>query len=722
MKMSGDVDFQKYVKGKISGFTVLEDVEGKIVGFAKTHGYGSNKATIEGLHIAKASRGKGFEQHLFKSLFHRYKNLEYSGSKYAKVFRKYANNANVPKPEILKCASINQKTNELELELFDGTVVKTKLPYDELKTNRLDFVGMVNNEKLKTRYEELDGVKYLVAPAVMVREQVLNGELLPAEEIERSVDGWNGRPLTIHHPVGEDGKPVTANSPESIEKFGIGLIFNVKYDPESTKLKCEIWFDVSKKDRDDDTKAAYDAIVNSKPLEVSTGYFVTEPIDNSGKFDGEEFNGVQKYVLPDHFALLPGDVGACNWNDGAGVRNNRNMQLTEAAISILGKGVPNDYGMPLSDFVANAEQTQIMVSESLLNQIQAVHPDVKSVRELYYDTEDGSDYAVFAKKGKGTETLYKVPYTFDRESGAVTLGDTATQVTSARQYIDKKTDQKNERRKRGKPMAKKKGAFLKKNAKKLDMTANAAEEYAELYTALDSYDPEDIADYVEAYGYLELDTAEIEAKIEYTVADAASEEDAAAELIAVTQEVYEYKQTLEEVIEACNAKIDELGYETVVNLGASQAQNMDTSDLEDIQDQDEEEEETVKKLETAKKRRPATNAAILKGMKELEGFRKAMRESGLPEQDLTKNLQNFIKGNAKWREELIERITAANPRLSANVLKTMDNPTLEGIALGMDVETPPDYGIRGIQAEQNKKVGVSLTGNAETDITVRRGK
>lgn len=51
------------------------------------------------------------------------------------------------------------------------------------------FNGVVNKEKLKTRRETIDGVKYLVAPAVMVAEAVLNGELLPAEEIQRSCEG-----------------------------------------------------------------------------------------------------------------------------------------------------------------------------------------------------------------------------------------------------------------------------------------------------------------------------------------------------------------------------------------------------------------------------------------------------------------------------------------------------------------------------------------------------
>jgi len=79
-----------------------------------------------------------------------------------------------------------------------------------------------------------------------------------------------------------------------------------------------------------------------------------------------------------------------------------------------------------------------MLSEMLLIQIQSVHPDVKEVDELYFDVNDKTDYAVFAKKDKlsGKEFLYKVSYNFDKESNALTLGEIATQVLPARQYID----------------------------------------------------------------------------------------------------------------------------------------------------------------------------------------------------------------------------------------------------------------------------------------------
>jgi hypothetical protein len=40
----------------------------------------------------------------------------------------------------------------------------------------------------------------------------------------------------------------------------------------------------------------------------------------------------------------------------------------------------------------------------------------------------------------------------------------------------------------------------------------------------------------------------------------------------------------------------------------------------------------------------------------------------------------------------------------------MDNPTLEAIAQGQGVETPPNYSIKGMQRANEKSEGVQLSG------------
>ena len=309
---------------------------------------------------------------------------------------------------------------------------------------KVKYNGQVNNEKLKTRIEKIDGKSYICAPATMVAEAVLNGELLPADSIIDSVPAWNGRILTCHHPQDENGNDVTANSPEMIENYGCGYIFNVKYEEDSTKLKCDIYFDISKKDKNPIFKAAYDAIINSKPLSVSTGYFVVDSVNNNGEHeDGTPYQSIQEHILPDHFALLPlpDDEGAYSWEQGGGVRNNSykhriqiddnepinfSTSMLETFYNIFPRFKPKQKN--------NAEREQIMLYDTILTQIQAIHPDVKSVDEIYYDKSDGLEYAVFSKDKDNT---YKVSYEFDYDSGLVTLGDIATRIEKISQYVNK---------------------------------------------------------------------------------------------------------------------------------------------------------------------------------------------------------------------------------------------------------------------------------------------
>jgi len=180
----------------------------------------------------------------------------------------------------------------------------------------------VVNEKLKIRHEVLDDVKYLVVPVVLVRSQVLNGEFLPADEIKKSVPGWNGRPVVVSHPKDKKGRDTTANSPESVTFYEVGRVFNVTYDAATTKLRGEAWIDIEKMSKNAATRMAYRMLLKSQRLEVSTGYFVNSPDAAVGKHNGMDYSVIQRDILPDHLALLPGEIGACSWTDGAGVRNN----------------------------------------------------------------------------------------------------------------------------------------------------------------------------------------------------------------------------------------------------------------------------------------------------------------------------------------------------------------------------------------------------------------
>lgn len=179
----------------------------------------------------------------------------------------------------------------------------------------------------KLQLKSLNGRTYLAGPVVMAKEQVMNGILYPKDELSRGCPGWNGRPVTVGHPK-KDGGYVSANSPDVLNEMQIGFIFDSNMDND--KMRAQLWLDVTKLDM---FPAVRDAIANGVMLEVSTGLML-DRTEDTGVFGNVEYKGKAINHLPDHLALLPGDVGACSIKDGAGFpRINRLFAGNEVAFS-----------------------------------------------------------------------------------------------------------------------------------------------------------------------------------------------------------------------------------------------------------------------------------------------------------------------------------------------------------------------------------------------------
>lgn len=161
----------------------------------------------------------------------------------------------------------------------------------------------------------LDGKTYAVAPCVAIVEGVLNGEFVGANVIAASVPGWNGRPVPLRHPQ-VNGVYVSANDPDIYEAFVIGVVYNAIF--EDDRLHVELWIDEEKCQRmGGDALDVLNRLDAGDPLEVSTGYFC-ETAPTKGAWNDETFVAVQSHIVPDHIAVLPDQIGACNWNDGCG--------------------------------------------------------------------------------------------------------------------------------------------------------------------------------------------------------------------------------------------------------------------------------------------------------------------------------------------------------------------------------------------------------------------
>ncbi len=185
------------------------------------------------------------------------------------------------------------------------------------------------------RTETMDGKTYLVAPVVPVVEGVHNGEYMSYEEISVFPEMWDGRPLPIDHPKDENSDPATAGSPEVMENSVIGFLFNVVARPDIKGISGELWIDTAKAATVPGGAETLEKLQSGQGLEVSTAYYCF--IDNvPGEWLNpntgvlEKFTSTQTQARPDHLALLPFDIGACNWEDGCGApRINKSEKSSE---------------------------------------------------------------------------------------------------------------------------------------------------------------------------------------------------------------------------------------------------------------------------------------------------------------------------------------------------------------------------------------------------------
>lgn len=171
------------------------------------------------------------------------------------------------------------------------------------------------------------GKDFLVSNAVLIVEGVLNGSdgeiYYPADESSRSAMDWNGMPLTLRHPM-MNGVPVSARSPEVLEAYEIGRVFNVGM--RGGNLVGEAWFEIDRViEADQELPAPHQLrprLESGKPIELSTGLFLRRE-ERAGTFNGRAYRAIARDYRPDHLAVLPDDIGACSVNDGCGINVNQ---------------------------------------------------------------------------------------------------------------------------------------------------------------------------------------------------------------------------------------------------------------------------------------------------------------------------------------------------------------------------------------------------------------
>ena len=310
-----------------------------------------------------------------------------------------------------------------------------------MKTNKRALLQIhVETTDYQIREEQIRELTYWVVPVVMMVEGVHHGSRGPlmysSEELAASISGWNGVPVTIGHPTDDKGKYISANLPNVLKGI-TGRIYNAKM--RGDKLTAEAWIDVSA--LANISSEAFEYIKEKKALDVSVGVF-SEEQGEEGEFNGEIYRAEATNLIPDHLALLPGEEGACSWEDGCGIRTNSNSikmktEKTKETKTVdkkawLAAMLLNGFFIRSPELTAN-EASFNQITSSIQDQLNSMDNDMR----VYYLEEVYDSYFVYCTVNRETRerSLYKRNYSV-KADGAVEFQGDPTQVRREVSFIN----------------------------------------------------------------------------------------------------------------------------------------------------------------------------------------------------------------------------------------------------------------------------------------------
>lgn len=270
----------------------------------------------------------------------------------------------------------------------------------------------------QVRTQVFDGRAHLVMPVVLLVEGVHTGASgIPTyyspEEMMASAHLWNGIPVPVSHPEN------SANQPDVIEECVVGRLFNVHFDENGNKLRGEIYLDPEKTRRI--SAELLDAIRGNENIEVSTGLYF-DAFRESGDWNGEHYEIQATNFHPDHLALLPGQVGACSWDDGCGVRANQNKKgdMRVSGNTQRDSGTFEKLRVIAKQFVALFGSKPECAFN--LTTHEASHEDIRGQLQAQLDAMDNVGWVHFVRDIYDDHFIYEARYRGDNPSDEVVAG------------------------------------------------------------------------------------------------------------------------------------------------------------------------------------------------------------------------------------------------------------------------------------------------------------
>ena len=190
------------------------------------------------------------------------------------------------------------------------------------------------------------------------------------------------------------------------------------------------------------------------------------------------------------------------------------------------------------------------------------------------------------------------------------------------------------------------------------------------------------------------------------------------ELITITQEIDNEIAYLEEIISEANNAIMAEGLEPVVQVSrpaADPSANMEIDPaMVEPKDPDEDEDELVRELETMKRNRRAKvnqraiTANEKKRIEKAEKIETMLRDCGMQDDDFQNSINDLADRYSKYKANIVKNILEKNTGWTNERLANKDAVELELIANSVKADVPVDYGIRGMQKNNNESKGIAF--------------
>ncbi len=354
-----------------------------------------------------------------------------------------------------------KKDNTLELAT-DGK----KMSYKKMSANNsVSVLASADVSAIKTA--SLAGKEYTVVPIIALLEGVWQGaladggELALASEFGKYPASWNARPITLGHPQ-RAGNFVSAGSPDVYQSEVIGSMYNTTV--KDNKLKTEAWICNEKVDQIGDAAInMVDRLKSGEMVEVSTGFFM-DLEEASGTYNGVDFVGIWRNIVPDHLALLAeGTLGACSVADGAGAPRTNQLRVFSRLSTkednkpkiIVSNEKENNMAANATNAINSAESKEIsrlgIMFKHILDGVHKVKEGIKVFQDMTYSSIMGALGAALSMLSinayvidvVGESVIY---YDFNEyqylmrkfsidSAGKVTLGADITPVRSEINYV-----------------------------------------------------------------------------------------------------------------------------------------------------------------------------------------------------------------------------------------------------------------------------------------------